>query len=148
MFYHNTLNFFLCYCCIFLCCSFCLLALFEPVLWVGIPLFVPKITFHIPIPLPAGQKAPFCQCQVSSLRQEGLEKGQDLFPGLTVLSVPLVVLCAARHAVGQLGMCPVLLCPREGDLQPQDLPSPHLWTRGAAGHCPGLLLSQMCGPWW
>lgn len=108
-------------------------------------IFVPTITFHIPIPLSSGQKATFYQCQVSFLTEEELEEGQDLFAGLTV---PLVVLCAARHAVGQLGMCAVLLCPREGDLQPQDLPSPHLWTRGTAGRCPGLLLPQMCGPWW
>lgn len=67
---------------------------------------------------------------------------------MEVFSLPLVVFCAAaRHAVGQLGMCPVLLCPREGELHPHGLPSPGLWKRGAAVHCSGSLLSHLCGPW-
>jgi len=87
---------------------------------------------------------------VGELKREKMYLQVTLAAGfMHVFSVPLVVLCtAARHAMGQLWMCPVLLCPWEGELHPYGLPSPHLWTRGAAIHCSGILLSQMCGPWW
>lgn len=83
------------------------------------------------------------------LKRENIYLQVSLAAGfMLVFSVPLVVSCtAAWHAVGQLWMCAVLLCPREGELQPHGLPSPHVWTRGAAIRCSGILLSQMCGPW-
>lgn len=41
--------------------------------------------------------------------------------------LPSSVFCpAAWHAVGQLWMCSVLLCPWEGELHAHSLPGPHL----------------------